>query len=355
MSAAPLVPLALAAALLAPPADPGPNAPGPNAPGPPADAPADPWAARTGPRMTLENFPPGRITLRPEAPLPVLVRVDPYFPTDVRLLLDRVVTNPPREDGAGGDADGRGEPRRAVESIIGAETQVVRGSDGAGANGGAAGGDAEPGEAPPPGYARLALLPPHGGWPAGRGELRLVLDGSEGATVVRPVTIGRPLLEGFGRMFDPPPAVTVADPPDRGLVLDLNEAAGAAGAGAAGDGPAASVLPGERVLLRGTFRGPAPPAGVAFGPEVYTHFSGAGYRASNGLARSFPEGEPAGDGGVLYWFRQPAYAPAKPGRYRLTTELRIGPPTAPPTPAPDLPPLTITVRPAGDAPDAAAP
>ena len=258
------------------------------------------------------------------------------MPAPVRLSLSR------EEPGDGG------EP--ASESVIGAEAFPTRPpADGQPYR--AAGPDAPVRDpAGRPGYVVFRLFPPEDGWPTGPGVLRVELDGFEADAVERPVRVARRLDPEvlIGGLFGvtPPPgpfAGRPANPPDRGFVLDVNDAA--AKAEAEPDAPAATLRPWERFTVRGTFRGPAPPAGVGYGPTASAQFSwGRGF-AFAGNARSFPEGEPDADGNVLYWYRLPVEIPdGAAGRYRLEIETGDGPRDWERTP-----PLTVLVE---DEPDA---
>ena len=306
-------PLLLAAAL-APPADVG-------------DPAADPWAGRTGPAVTVENH-DGRIRLDPDGPLSVAVRVDPFVPAPVYMTLLRETP----------DGDGDGE--RELRTVIGAEAFPIQ------PPAGSAGPFDDPDRpvrdpAGRPGFAVFRLSPPAGGWPTGRGELRVALDGFGGAAVVLPVRTVRRLdpeaLVGWLLGLKPPPGPfddLPATRPDRGFVLDVNAAAEAArdagGENAAGDDePAATLRPWERFAVRGTFRAPAPPPGVGYGPGVSVRFAWDRGFAFAGTTRSFPaagpDGEPDADGAVLYWFRLPTELPGGAGRYTMEVETGDGP------------------------------
>ena len=316
----------------------------PPEPGPPAgggDA-GDPWAGRSGPTLTVENF-EETLRLHPNGPLAVGVRIDPYVPTQADLAFYREV-RPRRGDGVDG------EPRPTLlRQVIGAEAFPVRPP--AGSMRTAAAGDLRD-PAGRPGYVTFMLLPPAEGWPVGRGEVRVGLREFPDAKVVAPVLTARPLdpeiLVLFWLGLKPPSWRTGDEPaerPDRGFALDLNAAATAAAADP--DAVAARLRPWERFEIRGTFRGPPPEGGVAYGPEVSATLKWPGGFAFAGTTRSFAEGPPAADGTVLYWFRETLELPGGAGDYRL--RLEPGPFAPPEAPGPNFPVLTLR---AGDEPAA---
>ena len=279
--------------------------------------------------MTIENY-DGPVRLDPDGPLSVAVRVDPFVPAPVFMVLLR--ETPGGGDDGGGD-DGGGEP--AMRAVIGAEAFPTR------PPAETAGAIVDPDRpvrdpAGRPGFAVFRLSPPAGGWPTGRGELRVTLDGFEGGAVSRPVRTVRRLdpevLVGGLLGLKPPPGPFDDVPetrPDRGFVLDIDAAEIARNAAGDENEPAATLRPWERFTVRGTFRGPAPAPGLGYGPGVSVQFAWDRGFAFAGTTRSFPaagpDGEPDADGAVLYWFRLPTELPDGAGRYTMEVETGDGP------------------------------
>ena len=302
-----------AAVLLAPPAD------------PPAEVRPEPWADRTGPTLTIENF-RGPLVMEPVEPLTVVVRVEPFIPEDVTVRL--LLKQKPAETEPAETAD-------RLKQVIAADAFPRYLTPG----------EERWGHAPPttdlkgrPGYAAISLWPPDGGWPTGAGELRVEVHGFEYAALARAAYIGRN-RELWRRLGIAPPALKTTEPAEDGPVLDLDAAVAALDE--APDGPALTLAPNERFELRGTFRSAPVEDDRLPGPQISSEFHAPRQYESNGLTYAFPEGEPDADGAAPHWFRQIAYAPDTPGTYRLEVErfnhLRPGDAL--------FPPLTVDVRP----------
>ena len=109
-------------------------------------------------------------------------------------------------------------------------------------------------------------------------------------------------------------------PVDRGLTVDANAASRSAAETPAD--PAATVEPGERFRVRGTYRDF--PLGDRTFPRPILHElkDGRGVIYDSGLTPTFAEGEPGGDGKILYWFETELTIPRKTAPGRFTLELR---------------------------------
>ena len=290
---------------------------------PPADAPpgipADPWATRAGPTVSLLLGDDLRM-IPPHAPLTVGVRVDPYVPDNVSVRLFRDERQPGRRPAP------EAAPEDFLTRIAGVEVQPRAVRPGA----------SVPGLEPPPsgrlpGFALVTLEPPEAGWPPGRAWISVSLvDSVGGEPVRRPLFVGEQTitteaLRAAGLLVPPLPERT--PPPTAALTVSELEGGGES---SALDPAAPLTAPaGHRLEVRGSYRATPRANGLAYGAGLTVTRTGPGpqtFASARAVADVGPPGEePDADGTVRYRFRCVLPPPSAPGRYVVSIDPSAGP------------------------------